>query len=79
MKLISDLKVGDIIFIINKIRWILDFGEIINNENVLIKCQCYFGNEILYLWNYDTSRHETTNYIVFTDENEAIKEFKNGL
>lgn len=79
MKLISDLKIGDKVFVINKFNCTFDVAEVIKLLTVTIKFQCYINNKIFYLWKYQESKREVFDLIIFTDENKAIKEFKNRL
>ena len=76
MKLISDLKLGDKAFVINKSDYTFDVIEVIESLDCIIKLQCYLNNYIFYLWKYPESKHDTYSRIIFTDENEAIEEFK---
>ena len=83
MKLISDLQVGDKAFVIIKSDWILDVAEVIESDKGCLRFQLYlstvlFGDKF-YLWKYDTTRRDTFYVILFTDENEAITTFKEGL
>lgn len=75
-KLISDLKVGDKVFVINKFDFTFDVAEVVELLNCIIKLQCYLDDYIFYLWKYQESKHDTTYKIIFTDENKAIEEFK---
>lgn len=79
MKLISDLKLGDKVFVIFKSSHIFDVAEVIELLNNMIRFQCYLTNEIFYLWKYQEYRHENVRSVLFTDENEAIEEFKSIL
>lgn len=79
MKLISDLKLGDKVFVINKFNSTFDIAEVIEVLYVVIGFQCYLNNDAFYLWQYQKSKHETNDKIVFTDEIEAIEEFKQLL
>lgn len=79
MKLFSDLKPEDKIFIIDKFDRTFDIAEVIKLLNGMIKVQCYLNNYTLYMWKYQESRHETFYRIIFTDETEAIEEFKSIL
>lgn len=78
MKQISDLKLGDKVFIIDKIDCTFDVAEVIEVLNVMIRFQCYLSNKIFYLWKYLLTRYDyyDSHKIIFTDENEAIEEFK---
>ena len=76
MKLISDLKLGDKVFIINKSDCTFDIAEVVELLGTIIKLQCYLNNCTFYLWKYQESKHDTTYKIIFTDENKAIEEFK---
>jgi len=78
-KLISDLKLGDKVFVINNFDCTFDIAEVIELLDNIIKFQCYLNNYTSYLWKYQESRHESSYKIVFTDENEAIEEFKSIL
>ena len=79
MKLFSDLKIGDKVFVIHKNRWTFDIAEVIAMNDFLVKFQFYFDNDTLLLWKYYESHHETMNCIIFIDEKEAIEVFKNGF
>lgn len=74
-KLISNLKVGDKVFIINTLDLTFDVAEVIEIIQSLIKIQCYFHNKALFLWKFHNVYH-IGDLIIFTDENEAIEEFK---
>ena len=75
-KLISDLKLGDKTFVVNKSDCTFDVAEVVELLDCIIKLQCYLYNYIFYLWKYPESKHDTYSRIIFTDENEAIEEFK---
>lgn len=79
MKFISDLKLGDKVFVINKLNSTFDIAEVIEMLNVVIRFQCYLNNDTFYLWQYQKSKHETNDKIVFTDEIEAVEKFKQLL
>ena len=79
MKLFSDLKIGDKIFIVNKSDCTFDIAEVIELLNNIVRVQCYLNNETFYLWRYRESKRETFLRIIFTDENKAIEEFKQCL
>lgn len=83
MKLISDLKVGDKAFVIIKSDWTLDVAEVIELDKGCLRFQLYLSTVLLgdkfYLWQCYTTRHDTFYLILFTDENEAITTFKEGL
>ena len=79
MKLISDLKLGDKVFVINKLDSTFDIAEVIEILNVVIRFQCYLNNDIFYLWQYQENKHETDYKIIFTNEIEAVEEFKQLL
>lgn len=79
MKLISDLKVGDKVFVINKDNCTFDVAEVIELSDIMIRFQCYLNNETFYLWKYQESKCDTFYWIIFTDENEAIEIFKQIL
>lgn len=76
MKTFDDLRIGDKVFIIHKSDYTFDVAEVIEILNTIIGFQCYFNSEIFYLWRYPFTRHDIYRKIVFTDENEAIEEFK---
>lgn len=76
MKLINDLKLGDKVFIINKSDCTFDIAEVVELLDNIIKLQCYLNNYTFYLWKYQESKHDTPYKIIFTDENEAVNEFK---
>lgn len=76
MKFISDLKLGDKVFVINKLNSTFDIAEVIEMLNVVIRFQCYLNNDTFYLWQYQKIKHETNDKIVFTDEIEAVEKFK---
>ena len=78
-KLISDLKLGDKVFIINKSDCTFDIAEVTEILNVMIRFQCYLNNETFYLWEYQESKHDNAYRIVFTDEIEALEEFRRTL
>lgn len=83
MKLISDLQVGDKAFVIIKSDWTLDVAEVIESEEIYLRFQLYlntfyFGNTF-YMWKVQATKHETFYWTFFTDENEAITTFKEGL
>ena len=78
-KLISELDVGDIIFIVRGPDWTFDFGEIIEKSEFILRFQCYFEGIRRYIWTYDESVHEMGNYYIFTDEIEALNWFKSKL
>jgi len=75
-KLISDLKIGDKVFVIYKSDCTFDVAEITGSLNNIFRFQCYLSNEVFYLWKYRECKHDTFRWILFTDENEAIEEFK---
>lgn len=83
MKLISDLQVGDKVFVIIKSSWTLDVAEVIKSEKGYLKCQAYLSDfyfdNIIYIWKHQTTKFDTPHWILFTDENEAITTFKEGL
>ena len=80
MKLISDLKLGDKVFVINKRNSTFDIAEVIEILNAVIRFQCYLNNDAFYLWRYyQKNKHETDYKIIFTDETEAVEEFKQLL
>lgn len=77
VKLISDLKVGDKVFVINKFDFTFDVAEVIEVLSYMVRFQCYFNNETFYSWRSLLTRDDYSRCkIVFTDENEAIEEFK---
>lgn len=76
MKLISDLKVGDKLFVIIKKDWLFDVCEVIKVTKEYIRVQFYIYTYKYYLWRGEESVHDTVHYCYFTDENEAIEEFK---
>lgn len=79
MKLISDLKLGDKVFVINKRNSTFDIAEVIEILNSAIRFQCYLNNDAFYLWRYQENKHEIDNKIIFTDETEAVEVFKQLL
>lgn len=83
MKLISDLQVGDKVFVIIKSDWTLDVAEVIESDKSCLRFQLYLSTVMLrntfYLWKYDTTRRDTFYVILFTDENEAIEAFQSKL
>lgn len=79
MKLISDLKVGDKLFIIIVDGWLFDVGEVIEATEAYIKVQFYIYTDKHYLWRYKKSVYNGLYYYYFTDENQAIEVFKQGL
>lgn len=78
-KLISDLKLGDKVFVINKPDCTFDIAEVIELSSVITRFQCYLNNETFYLWEYQESKHENIYRIVFTDEIEALEELRRIL
>ena len=76
MKFISDLKLGDKVFVINKRNSTFDIAEVIEILNSVIRFQCYLNTDAFYLWRYQEYRHETNCSVIFTDETEAVEEFK---
>lgn len=76
MKLISNLKLGDKVFVINKLSCTFDIAEVIEVSDAIIRFQCYFNSETLYLWRRPFTWDNNYYKIIFTDENEAIEEFK---
>lgn len=80
MKFFSDLKIGDKVFVINKSDCTFDIAEVIEVLNYMVRFQCYFNNETFYSWRSLFTRHNYGHHkIIFTDENEAIEEFKSIL
>lgn len=79
MKLFSNLKIGDKVFVINKSACTFDIAEVIESLNNMVRFQCYLNNETFYLWKYQESKRDTSLRIIFTDEDEAIEEFKSRL
>lgn len=79
MKLFSDLKLGDKVFVINKPDCTFDIAEVIELSSAMTRFQCYLNNETFYLWKYQESKRDTSLRIIFTDEDEAIEEFKSRL
>lgn len=78
-KLISDLKLGDKVFVINKPDCTFDIAEVIELSSVITRFQCYLSNETFYLWKSQESKRETVYQIVFTDEIEALEELRRIL
>ena len=76
---ISDLKIGDKLFIIDTLDLTLDIAEVIELAHPLVKVQCYLHTNTLYLWRFLPNKSHVENLIIFTDENEAIEEFKSIL
>ena len=79
MKLISDLKLGDKVFVINKRNSTFDIAEVIEILNAVIRFQCYLNNDIFYLWRHQENKFETDGKIIFTNEIEALEVFKQLL
>lgn len=83
MKLISDLQIGDKVFVIIKSDWTLDIAEVIESDKSCLRFQLYLSTVMLrstfYLWKYETTRRDTFYLILFTDENEAIEAFQSKL
>lgn len=83
MKLISDLQVGDKVFVIIKSSWTLDVAEVIESKMYHLKFQLYLNTVLFsstfYMWKHPTTKLDTPYWIIFTDENEAITTFKEGL
>lgn len=81
-KLISDLKVGDKIFVINHLDRTFDIAEVIEVLNVVIILQFYFKDTVdntCCIWKYQESKHIAPWYIFYTDEIEALEEFRRTL
>ena len=83
MKLISDLQVGDKVFVIIRSIWALDVADIIESEETYLRFQLYlntfdFGNAF-YIERHQATKLNTPYWIIFTDENEAMTTFKEGL
>ena len=78
-KLISELEVGDKVFIIHKDDWIFDVAEIIEDCLSFFKIVFYFKGTHAYLWKCDDPIRKTFNYIVFIDESKALNVFKSKL
>ena len=82
MKLISDLKVGDKIFVINHHYCTLNIAEVISVLNAVIILQFYFNDtsdDTYCIWKYQESKHIAPWYTFFTDEIEALEEFRRIL
>ena len=78
-KLIKDLKLGDKVFVINRLDWTLDIAEVIEVLNVVIRLQFYFKDTFdntYCIWKYQESKHIAPWYIFYTDEIEALEEFR---
>ena len=81
-KLISDLKIGDKVFVINHLHWAFDIAEVIDVLNTVIRLQFYFNDtsdNTYCMWKYQESKHIAPWYTFFTDEVEALEEFKRTL
>lgn len=82
VKLISDLKVGDKIFVINNIDKTFDIAEVIDVFSKTIGLQFYFNDTFenrCCMWKYHESKHISLLYTFFTDEIEALEEFRRTL
>ena len=82
MKLIKDLKVGDKIFVINRLDRTFDIAEVIDVLNTVIRLQFYFNDtsdNTYCMWKYQESKHIAPWYTFFTDEIEALGEFRQIL
>ena len=81
MKLISDLKLGDKVFVINNSDCTFDIAEVIDVLNTMIRLQFYFNtfDNTCCIWKYHESKHMAPMYSFFTDEIEALEELRRIL
>ena len=79
-KLISELSVGDKVFVIHKNNWILDVAEVIEFFDFFITIQFCICDGVQYVWRiYDKNMVESRYNIIFTNEDDALSEFKKRL